>query len=270
MCSALKPIENRERDVWDTIGSFEFQWRHIPWGVSLLSDPSFKSHVTDILPDELSLPKEWFHGKRVLDVGCGNGRWSYGLVSLGAQVVAFDTSISGCVCTRRSTRGNVDVILADALYAPFRAGQFDLVFCWGVLHHTGDTPRAFSVCAQLARRGGLMHVYLYGPKSRRTRLLRKLLRPFSYDGRYAILKVLTSVVYKLGRLGHLLRHILPLGPSLHGNFDAYSTQVNDELRSDQVRAQFRKQGFMDITELHPTWCGLSRDIHMRGKREWAD
>ena len=45
--------------------------------------------------DEIQLPPEYFKGKLVLDAGCGSGRWTYAMASLGATVVAVDLTDAG-------------------------------------------------------------------------------------------------------------------------------------------------------------------------------
>ena len=62
-------------------------------GGVLLSDPWFRENVTRILTEEeLQIRPEWFAGKRVLDAGCGRGRWSYGFASLGTDVTSVDVN----------------------------------------------------------------------------------------------------------------------------------------------------------------------------------
>lgn len=46
-------------------------------------------------------------------------------------------------------------------FSPERDGQFDVVYSWGVLHHTGDMWRAIRIAASMAKPGGLFAVALY-------------------------------------------------------------------------------------------------------------
>jgi len=76
-----------------TLASFDYQWRELTAGGALLTDDWFTQNVDRIISEELlCLDREWFRGKRVLDAGSGNGRWSVGLLRLGCDVVAVDAS----------------------------------------------------------------------------------------------------------------------------------------------------------------------------------
>ena len=136
-----------------TLASFDYQWRELPAGGGLLSEPWFDENVMRIITDELlCVTSEWFRGKRVLDAGCGNGRWTVGLLRLGCEVTAVDFSKHALdyvhrnvdeLCSSeeasRLVTMPVDLLDVPAALAPQR---FDCVFSFGVLHHTGDTGRS--------------------------------------------------------------------------------------------------------------------------------
>ncbi len=80
-----------------TLESFDYQWEHLPTGITLLSDQDFREDVARILSkEEICIEPEWFRNREVLDAGCGNGRWTYGFLKLGSRVTAFDASESAC------------------------------------------------------------------------------------------------------------------------------------------------------------------------------
>ena len=116
---------------------------------------------------DVQLPREYFKGRTVLDVGCGSGRWTYAMASLDARVVAVDFTDAAVEVTREVTQGleNVDVIQANLFQLPFRAEQFDFVVSWGVLHHTFDTAAAFRAIVPLVRPGGMLYVMVYERRS---------------------------------------------------------------------------------------------------------
>lgn len=88
---------------------------------------------------------ESMSGQRFLDIGCGSGLFSLAAAELGATVHAFDYDADSVAITRRvladsPTESDHVVEQADVLDESFMAdlGEFELVYCWGVAHHTGD------------------------------------------------------------------------------------------------------------------------------------
>ena len=99
--------------------------------------------------DDIKLAPEWFRGKTVLDAGCGSGRWTYAMASLGATVIAVDLTDAGVLAAYKGTKEfeRVAVVQSNVSNLPFRPESFDLVVSWGVLHHTPDTgPRFGGSC----------------------------------------------------------------------------------------------------------------------------
>ena len=137
--------------------SFDYQWGSLPTGAWLSDDPRFGAQVERIISEEeLAIEPEWFRGRRVLDAGCGNGRWTEGFVRLGCEVTAIDASANALAQVRgrfgdgvRTLQG--DVLEADRLLAGER---FDLVWSWGVLHHTADTGRGIRALERLVADDG--------------------------------------------------------------------------------------------------------------------
>lgn len=113
--------------------------------------------------------KAWFErldlaGSRCLDLGSGSGIFSSMLARRGADVVSMDLTQAGVELTGRTTRFfgvPTDVVRGDAERAPFRAGCFDFVYSWGVLHHTSDMDAALREVGRILKPGGrgMMMVY---------------------------------------------------------------------------------------------------------------
>jgi len=107
--------------------------------------------------------------REVVDVGCGSGVHSLAFLRLGARrVVSFDVdtdSVAATLATRRAVGDptNWEVLHGSALDRPFLGslGEFDVVYSWGVLHHTGALWLALDNAAQLVRPEGLLWIALY-------------------------------------------------------------------------------------------------------------
>jgi SAM-dependent methyltransferase len=252
----------RAPDEKQTIASFEYQWEMLPAGASLLSDSEFKLKAAEYICEEFSRPPDWFKGKMVLDAGCGNGRWSYGFARLGCNVVSMDVTTSGCKSTYANVR-DAAVIRADIFYIPLRPKLFDVAFSWGVLHHTGDKLRAFQSVAQMSKRGGVLHIYVYGPKSKRFIFWKTIISSIHpLRLRHFTVTVLTSA----GRLAPSLWRRVGFTQSEHTNFDAYSPRIADRTSMEEAVRWFETQGFSQIEKCFCAWDKkrLSTDIYLQG------
>jgi SAM-dependent methyltransferase len=97
---------------------------------------------------------------RVLDAGCGMGRWLHFARRGGAEIVGMDVSPAIDVAARREEEG-VDFVQADLREPPFPPESFDLVYSLGVLHHLEDPVVGVRALARLVRPGGELRFYVY-------------------------------------------------------------------------------------------------------------
>lgn len=107
------------------------------------------------------IPEEELRGRTMLDIGCGSGLHSLAALQSGARVTAIDIDPDSVATTRAllARHGfDCDVSVTDVFEA---AGSYDVVYSWGVLHHTGDLWRAMERAASLVRPGGLFAFALY-------------------------------------------------------------------------------------------------------------
>ena len=137
-------------------------------------------------------------GKSFLDVGCGSGLFSLAARRLGAAVRSFDIDAECVACAaelkRRYFPGDSAWAIeqASALDLDYlkRVGTFDVVYSWGVLHHTGDLWRALAEVAQLVAEGGKLFVAIYndqGRTSTRWRLIKRTYNALPRGMRFLIL-----------------------------------------------------------------------------------
>jgi ubiquinone/menaquinone biosynthesis C-methylase UbiE len=109
-----------------------------------------------------------WRGKRVLEVGVGLGTDFVRFARAGALATGIDLTeaAASLVRTRLELEGfNAEVLAADAESLPFPDDSFDLVYSWGVLHHTPDTPKALAEVRRVLAPGGEAKVMLYSRRS---------------------------------------------------------------------------------------------------------
>ena len=103
-------------------------------------------------------------GKQILEVGCGAGSDLVRFAQAGANTTGVDLSPhSACLADSRlrlyHSQGNV--LITDAENLPFKSNTFDLVYSWGVLHHTPNTERAIEQIFRVTKHGGEICIMLY-------------------------------------------------------------------------------------------------------------
>jgi SAM-dependent methyltransferase len=134
------------------------------------------------LVDLLGLPT--LEGRSFLDVGCGSGLFSLAARRLGARVHAFDYDAQSVACARalRSRYRPDDpqwVIesgsVLDRTYLE-RLGSFDVVYSWGVLHHTGSMWEALQNVAIPLKPEGTLCVAIYNDQGLQSILWRQIKR----------------------------------------------------------------------------------------------
>jgi SAM-dependent methyltransferase len=109
-----------------------------------------------------------YRGKRLLEIGCGTGTDLLQFARGGARVTGVDlTPRSIEIIRQRFEVYNLpgDFALEDAEGLSFADESFDVVYSFGVLHHTPDTARAIREVHRVLRRGGEAIVMLYNRAS---------------------------------------------------------------------------------------------------------
>jgi SAM-dependent methyltransferase len=107
-------------------------------------------------------------GQSVLEIGVGLGTDHVRFARAGARLTGVDLTEKGIELVRRrlDLEGLAsDLRVGDAERLPFDDDSFDVVYSWGVLHHTPDTRGAVREAVRVARPGGRIRMMLYARHS---------------------------------------------------------------------------------------------------------
>lgn len=115
------------------------------------------------------LEVETLAGKSFLDIGSGSGLFSLAARRLGARVFSFDYDPHSVACTRELKRryfaddDNWQIESGSALDKDYVAslGKFNVVYSWGVLHHTGKMWEALGNAAIPVAENGKLFIAIY-------------------------------------------------------------------------------------------------------------
>lgn len=115
--------------------------------------------------DALSALADDLDAQRVLEVGCGTGRWLPELSVPGRQVVGLDASF-GMLHGAQGRGVPVGLAHGVAEWLPFPAASFDLIYTVNALHHFTDKQRFIREARRVLRPGGLIAVIGMRPADR--------------------------------------------------------------------------------------------------------
>ncbi|MGH7172722.1 MAG: class I SAM-dependent methyltransferase [Gemmataceae bacterium] len=206
-------------------------------------------------------------GKTFLDIGSGSGLFSLAAMRLGAERVhSFDFDPQSVACARELRRRYFDgcdrwtveqgsVLDVDYLRC---LGEWDIVYSWGVLHHTGDMWAALRNVAPLVRASGTLFLAIYNDQGGVSRVWKAIKHAYNKHllTRWLISGLVIPFFFLLGGLVvDLLRMRNPLtryreyknhrGMSwVHDWFDWLGGYPFEVARPEEIFDFYRRQGFV--------------------------
>lgn len=171
-------------------GSFSHEWQS--FRSTQLDSVTGTSMSAVRLERCLGFPLVQLSGLRVLEVGCGAGRFTEILAAHRAWVCSLDLSeaVEVAYSNVGAARERCLFVQTDAVRAPFAADAFDVVLCLGVLQHTADPRATLEALARHVKPGGLVVVDSYAWTWGRVLALRYpvrfLVKHLSYETAHAL------------------------------------------------------------------------------------
>ncbi len=265
-CQKCGKVYIKKNGVWcfanndAYLETFSFEWeKH-----ATMYDSDEEVQATERSLRLLHITPELVRGKRVLDVGCGTGRYSRILSDWGADVVSVDLSNSIWVAKKNS--GDRDSILflhADLLNLPLPEKYFDVILSWGVLHHTPNTEIAFKKVATHLKPGGRYSIYVYGKSKGSRRRMISFYRNVTPHMPMRLLYGLCCLagplhyIYKIPVIGAIGRVLFPVSRQrtaairIQETFDEYSPLYAFRHTFPEVHQWFMDLGMVDNAIYNP-------------------
>lgn len=253
--------------------SFGFQWDRFKR--EQLDSANGTTLSRDRFFSETGWSADWMAGRRILDGGCGAGRFLDVATRTGARVVGVDMSDAvDAAAITLGDRPGLDLVQAKIDALPFRPGSFDGVYCIGVIQHTSDPERCVRSLAHAVREGGSIEITAY--ELRRWTMLyskywaRRLTRGLSDRALYRliagvmpVLFPVTEILFRLPVVGKAFRFVIPvanytdspLSPpqryrwALLDTFDMLAPTYDRPQRYADIRHWLASEGVTDIHRL---------------------
>lgn len=254
--------------------SFGFQWNS--FRKEQLDSANGAGLSASRLWSETGWEPNAMQGRKVLDVGCGAGRFLEVAAASGCSVIGVDVSnaIDAAAATVACLE-NVDLVQADVYRLPFRPGSFDDCYFIGVAQHTPDPSAAIRAIPRVLKPGGRMAVSMYERRPwtllNGKYLLRPLTKRLNKQVLLGAIKVtmpllfpLTEVLFRIPKMGRAFTFLIPVANYVHlttltwrqrydlavlDTFDRLAPQFDHPLTGSEVSSAMSTSGMENLRRL---------------------
>jgi len=202
-----------------------------------------REHVLSIVPYRNFL--------RILDAGCGTGVCSLALSDVGKTVVSFDISRGSIgtaeMLSKKLNKTNITFTQGNLLELPFKNNSFDLVFSWGVIHHTPNPEKALEELVRVLSVNGILVLAVY----RKTELtflheiIRKICLKLPKSLKLVVIKSVAGFVGLIGRIKTL-----------------------NEVRKDNITIEAKIEDWYFVPEKHFFYIDEMKDLFRKHNMEF--
>lgn len=137
------------------VNTFGFEWTQIDGFVG--KEVMSHGHIFG----RFQLPTNYFQGKIVVDVGCGNGRIGRLVAPHAKQYLGLDLSEAVYSFPNYLRTENTQLCRASGTNLPLNDAVADVTICWGVLHHMDDPERALNELKRITTPNGVVLIFIY-------------------------------------------------------------------------------------------------------------
>ncbi|CAK0748151.1 Methyltransferase type 12 [Gammaproteobacteria bacterium] len=204
-------------------------------------------------------------GKRFLDIGSGSGLFSLAAKRLGCKVHSFDYDSISVKCTKelkkRYYENDSDWFIEEGSILDEKyiasLGKFDIVYSWGVLHHTGNMNRALNNAMLPVVDQGILFIAIYNDQGISSKLWKKIKKTYcsTWLGKILVscvfipLFTLQSIIIGLIKyknpMGHFFNYKKNRGMSIYYDwFDWLGGYPFEVAKPEDIFHFYKKHGYI--------------------------
>ncbi len=128
-------------------------------------DKRYSGNSLSGIADALKSLVDNLETNRILEVGCGTGRWLSEIETNSVKKFGVDLSI-GMLNQCSEKRTSAKLICADANHLPFSRPQFDLIYCVNAIHHFRNKNKFISSSRKILNRNGVLSITGFDPHNK--------------------------------------------------------------------------------------------------------